>query len=190
MLVQIRMGFSNLNFDYYSKVYINFNVNRISAPACLGLLDNARVSNHKNYRVLDKDIHPRYTPLMVTLLNMNVSNDLPNNSLLHAQVKDLKPGLDTQNPSKASSPASINLWHKYFPGRHFLPLKSTWHGSVFWFLLSIEWWVVDVLVGRSLLMAQFGPAQSSLHTHSALSVVSWNKRILNEYHGIQWNGSK
>ncbi len=28
-----------------------------------GLLDNAQVSNHKNYRVLDKDIHPRYTPL-------------------------------------------------------------------------------------------------------------------------------
>ncbi len=29
-----------------------------------GLLDNARVSNYKNYRVLDKDIHPRYTPLL------------------------------------------------------------------------------------------------------------------------------
>ncbi len=29
-----------------------------------GLLDNVRVSNHKNYRVLDKDIHPRYTPLI------------------------------------------------------------------------------------------------------------------------------
>ncbi len=27
-----------------------------------GLLDNARVSNYKNYRVLDKDIHPWYTP--------------------------------------------------------------------------------------------------------------------------------
>ncbi len=30
-----------------------------------GLLDNARVSNYKNYRVLDKDIHPRYTPLAI-----------------------------------------------------------------------------------------------------------------------------
>ncbi len=31
-----------------------------------GLIDNAPVSNHKNYRVLDKDIHPRYTPLVLT----------------------------------------------------------------------------------------------------------------------------
>ncbi len=31
-----------------------------------GLLDNARVSNHKNYRVLNKDIHPQYSPLDIT----------------------------------------------------------------------------------------------------------------------------
>ncbi len=34
-------------------------------PAWAGgaLLDNTRVSNYKNYRALDEDIDPRYTPL-------------------------------------------------------------------------------------------------------------------------------
>ncbi len=46
-----------------------------------GLLDNARVSNLKNYQVLDKDIHPRYTPLATTVYDFLHSHHQSNNCL-------------------------------------------------------------------------------------------------------------
>ncbi len=75
--VQVSDGFGNKRglLIYHIKLQRK----SISTPAFLPLglevgvgvgelLDNARVSNHKNYRVFDKDIPPRYTSLIHTII--------------------------------------------------------------------------------------------------------------------------
>ncbi len=79
--VQVSDGFGNKRsvLIYHIKLQCmhlcksNFGVSLLGLGGGGGLLDNAWVSNHKNYRVLDKDIHPRYTPLFIKYKNITLN---------------------------------------------------------------------------------------------------------------------
>ncbi len=74
-----------------------------------GLLDNARVSNHKNYWGLDKDIHPRYTPLLQI-------NNASYKQLGQVQAPQRLPALASTAKMLYILPTQLPMAHKHDKG--------------------------------------------------------------------------